>query len=71
MEATARIVEKRKIEDHTNRRNEIYTQLQPHEQRTVDLASEKGASSWLTSLPLAECGFVLHKQEFRDAILLR
>ena len=71
MEETARIVEKRKIEYHTNRRKEIYTQLQPHEQRIIDLASEKGASSWLTSLPLAECGFVLNKQEFHDAILLR
>ncbi len=39
--------------------------------RAVDLASEKGASSWLTSLPLSEFGFTLHKGAFRDALALR
>ena len=38
MEETARIVEKRKIEYHANRRNEIYSQLQHREQRIIDLA---------------------------------
>ena len=37
----------------------------------MDLAQEKGASSWLTSLPLEEFGFSLHKGAFRDAIALR
>ena len=32
--------------------------------RLLDLASEKGASSWLTSLPLADYGFHLNKQHF-------
>ncbi len=45
--------------------------MKPSEKRLLDLASEKGASSWLTSLPLAEYGFILNKQEFNDAILLR
>ena len=40
-------------------------------QRAMDLAQEKGASSWLTSLPLKEFGFTLHKGTFRDAIALR
>ena len=40
-------------------------------QRAMDLAQEKGASSWLTSLPLEEFGFSLHKGAFRDAIALR
>ena len=35
------------------------------------MASEKGASSWLTMLPIAEHGFHLHKGVFRDAICLR
>ena len=39
--------------------------------RAVDLATEKGASSWLTSLPLTEFGFTLHKSAFRDALALR
>ena len=37
----------------------------------VKLASEKGASSWLTSLPLKEYGYVLNKQQFSDAIAIR
>ena len=40
-------------------------------QRAMDLAQEKGASSWLTSLPLEEFGFTLHKGAFRDAVALR
>lgn len=37
----------------------------------MDLAQEKGASCWLTSLPLEDFGFSLHKSAFRDAIALR
>ena len=37
----------------------------------MDLASEKGASTWLSALPLEEYGFFLHKGDFRDAISLR
>ena len=36
--------------------------------RSVDLAQEKGASSWLTSL---QVGFTLHKGAFHDALALR
>ena len=39
--------------------------------RSIDLASERGASSWLTTLPIADFGFKLHKGAFRDAIALR
>jgi len=37
----------------------------------VDFASVKGASSWLTALPLQEHGFALHKSAFLDALALR
>ena len=40
-------------------------------QLAMDLAQEKGASTWLTSLPLEEFGFSLHKGAFRDALALR
>ena len=40
-------------------------------QRSIELASEKGASGWLTVLPLQEHGFALHKTAFHDAIALR
>ena len=39
--------------------------------KIIDLASEKGASCWLTSLPLQRYGFVLNKQQFHDSICLR
>ena len=35
------------------------------------ISVEKGASSWLTTLPITEHGFVLHKGAFRDALCLR
>ena len=41
------------------------------QQRAMDLAREKGASSWLTALPIEEFGFSVHKNAFRDAIALR
>ena len=40
-------------------------------QRAGELACLKGASSWLTVLPLDEHGFSLHKGDFRDAVCLR
>ena len=40
-------------------------------QRAVDMASEKGASSWLTAIPLKDVNFDLSKNEFRDALRLR
>ena len=44
----------------------------PQKTRCVlDLASEKGSSMWLTSLPLKEMGFNLNKREFRDGLSLR
>ena len=40
-------------------------------QHSMSLAQEKGASSWLTALPVEEFGFALHKGAFRDALALR
>ena len=39
--------------------------------RHIALASEKGASTWLSALPIEQYGFVLNKQEFHDSIALR
>ena len=39
--------------------------------RCLKLNREKGASSWLTVLPLQDQGYSLNKQEFKDAICLR
>ena len=50
---------------------ELHSSLPKSLQRCLDVASEKGASTWLTALPLEEHGFVLHKGSFRDALCLR
>ena len=50
---------------------EVYDCLSGKLQRCVDLAKEKGSSSWLSVLPFEEHGFHLHKGEFRDALCLR
>ena len=49
----------------------LHPQLANSTQRSMDLAQEKGASNWLTTLPIDENGFTLHKGAFRDAIALR
>ena len=49
----------------------IYQQLPDRLQKAVDLARVKGASTWLTVLPLTEHGFTLHKSAFHDALALR
>ena len=45
--------------------------LPPTTARAFKQAQGKGASSWLTALPLKEHGFQLNKSEFRDAIAIR
>ena len=41
--------------------SEIIVKLSPNLQRPIEISSEKGASTWLTTLPLADFGFTLHK----------
>ena len=53
------------------RLHEIKNSLTLKTQRAVELASEKGASNWLTVIPIDEMGFTLNKGEFRDALKLR
>ena len=49
----------------------LHNRLPPKLQYTRELASEKGASSWLTACPLEEHGFAIAKSAFRDALCLR
>ena len=37
----------------------------------VNQSRDKGASSWLNAMPLADKGLALNKQEFRDSLRLR
>ena len=51
--------------------SDILQRLPAPMQRCVHLAQEKGASTWLSSLPITRHGFSLHKSDFRNAIALR
>lgn len=48
----------------------LQTQLLVDLQRCFELSQEKGASIWLTAVPIKNHGFTLHKSAFRDAISL-
>ena len=58
---------RQKSEDAASNIKEI---LSPTLKLAMDLASEKGASNWLTTLPIEEFGFALHKGAFHDALAL-
>ena len=49
----------------------IFNELPPPQQRLLACTREKGASSWLSALPIGEHRFFLHKGDFRDALCLR
>ena len=49
---------------------ELEDSLPNNMKRTMQVSSEKGASSWIATLPIAEHGFALHKGAFRDALCL-
>ncbi len=54
----------------THAASELADKLPYAMQRSLKAASEKGSSSWLSTLPIAEHGFALHKGAFRDALCL-
>ena len=66
-----RDIRKQKKNDLESRAEQITNKLPLHLNRCVELAKEKGASCWLTTLPIKQHGFTLHKSAFRDALCLR
>ena len=50
---------------------EVEQSLSKNTLRAVQQAKEKGASNWLSVIPLEEHEFTLNKGEFRDAIAIR
>lgn len=61
-------------EDDDNRGNEKRKKKKPPDPplvKALEMASAKGASNWLTSLPLENYHFTLNRAEFWDAICLR
>lgn len=64
-------VRKEKDDDLKGKLEEMKVSLPVRTQRAVDLACEKGASNWLTAIPLKDVNFDLSKREFGDALRLR
>ena len=57
--------------DTVDEANTLKSTLCTAKQRSMEQASEKSASSWLSAIPVSRYGFTLHKQAFRDALCLR
>ena len=47
---------------------EVTNALPEQTKRAADLATEKGASSWLTVIPVKDEDLTINKREFKDAI---
>ncbi len=62
---------KAKQEGQNAKCNDVCSALSPELQQAVRLAQESGASTWLSTRPIEEHGFALHKGAFRDALALR
>ena len=62
---------KERDDDLKGKLEELKVSLPLKTQIAVDLACEKGASSWLTAIALKDMNFDLSKREFRDALRLR
>ena len=50
---------------------EVLCHFDTKTQKLIKAAQEKGASSWLSALPLKKLGYAINKEEFRDAVSLR
>ena len=62
---------KEKDDGQREQLEEVKVMLPDKTQRAVHLACEKGASNWLTVIPLKAMDFDLNKRKFRDAVRLR
>ena len=64
-------VKKFRRQEQSDEYEKLLTSVPNSFHKPLKLAQEKGASSWLTALPLEEYGFSLHKSAFRNAVALR
>lgn len=64
-------VQKLRKEQAIEALEKLTNQLSAPLKRSVELACERDASSWLTTLPVEEFGFTLHKGAFCNAIAMR
>ena len=63
-------VRKHKREMGKQAADSVKQELSGSLRQAMDLAQERGASTWLTTQPIQEFGFTLHKSAFQDALAL-
>ena len=77
LDARDQILQAKSSVHHSNRVQtkkrfeKIYQQLSVALKKCIDIAREKGASSWLSAIPIQKHGYALHKRAFCDAIAFR
>ena len=62
--------QKAKREQQLADAHEVKEQLTQQHKSLMECATEKGASAWVTTLPIDDHGFFLHKGDFRDPLPL-
>ena len=63
---------KAKKEKYTSEKAKVIeSKLSDKDLRSLEQLKEKGASSWLSAMPLAEHELTLNKSDFRDALAIR
>ena len=60
-----------KLQQNTQKLNVIRCSLSEEKLKLNDIHQVKGASIWLSTLPLKDEGYCLNKQEFRDLVKSR
>ena len=71
IKSTQQAVRGERAKDLESRAERIKEVAPKKTRRSLNLATEKGSSMWLTVLPLQELGFNLNKTQFCDVIKLR
>ena len=64
-------MKQQKINRNKQLLNEIYSSVSEEKRKILKISNEKGASLWLTTLPLKDEGFHLDKQSFWDLLKIR
>ena len=68
---TKTIIQAAKAQRVEDKLTYVRSTLNPQKNKILEATMEKGASSWLTALPIKDHGFYLNKQEFWDSVKIR
>lgn len=60
-----------KIQREEEKLGHVKSTLSSMQNKILEAIMEKGASNWLTAIPIKEHGFYLNKQEFWDSVKIR